>query len=236
MTDTPTRALEPMVATGRPGLRGLLVVLGVAGAVVVAGLAVWLGSAPGETPGSPSLPETPALTAEGESEETTEAQQAEDEPIPLPLVSYELFLARDPFQPVVPDPASETGPSSPNGSNGTSGNGTTGGNGTTDGNGSSNGSGTSNGNSNGNSSGNSNGGCSGDTEVVCDGRVLTVIEVFEQNGELLAVVQVDTMRYQVGVGDVFADNFQTVSISPDQVRVLYGDSVVTIQVGDNALK
>jgi hypothetical protein len=69
VTDTPTRGLEPMVVTAQPGLRGLLVVLGVAGAVVVAGLAVWLGSAPGETPGSRSLPDTPALTAEGEGEE-----------------------------------------------------------------------------------------------------------------------------------------------------------------------
>jgi hypothetical protein len=231
VTDTPARGLEPMVVTSQPGLKGLLIMLGVVGAVVVAGLAVWLGSAPGETPGSRSLPDPPALTAEeeGEQEQATEDEQAGDEAIPLPLVTYELFLARDPFEPVVPEPVAQpSDPSDPNGS-GSSGSGA-------DGSGTSTGGGTSGGNSSGNASGNSNGGCSGDTEVVCNGRVVTVIEVFEQNGELLAVIQVDTMRYQVGVGDIFADFFQAVSISPDQVRVLYGDSVVTVQVGDNALK
>jgi hypothetical protein len=233
VTDTPTRGLEPMVVTAQPGLRGLLVVLGVAGAVVVAGLAVWLGSAPGETPGSRSLPDTPALTAEGEGEEATEDEQVGDEPIPLPLVTYELFLARDPFEPVVPEPVSA--PSDPNGTDGSG----SGGSGSdANGSGGSGGTGTSGGNSNsgGNSSGNSNGGCTGTSEVVCDGRVLTVIEVFEENGELIAVIQVDTMRYQLGVGDIFVDFFQVVSISPDRVRLLYGDSVVTIDVGDNALK
>ncbi len=233
MSDTPTRGLEPMVVTAQPGLRGLLIVLGVAGAVVVAGLAVWLGSAPGDLPGSSDLPDPPALTAEGEGsqDQPTEEEQAADEAIPLPLVTYELFLARDPFQPVVPEPV--TGPSDPSDPNGSGSNG----NGSdTNGSGTSNGSGSTNGTSNGNSSGNSNGGCSGTSEVVCDGRVLTVIEVFEQNGELLAVIQVDTMRYQVAVGDILADFFQVVSISPDQVRVLYGDSVVTIEVADNALK
>jgi hypothetical protein len=230
VTDTPTRGLEPMIVTSQAGLRGLLLVLGAAGAVVVAGLAVWLGSAPGETPGPQSLPDAPALTAEGESEEaTTEAEQVGDEPIALPLVTYELFLARDPFQPVVPEPVSQ--PSDPTGtpagngagtnsSGGTSGNGTTSGNST----------------SGGSSSGTSNGGCTGTSEVVCDGQVLTVIEVFEENGELIAVIQVDTMRYRLGVGDIFVDFYQVVSISPDRVRVLYGDSVVTIDVGDNALK
>jgi len=228
-----------MVVTSQPGIRGLLVVLGVVGAVVVAGLAVWLGSAPGDTPGSRSLPDEPALTAEGEGEDdqdqATEEEQAGDEAIPLPLVTYELFLARDPFEPVVPEPvAAPSDPTDPDGS-GSNGNGSDA-NGSGDSNGNDSTNGNSNSSSNGNSSGNSNGGCSGTSEVVCDGRVLTVIEVFEQNGELLAVIQVDTMRYQVAVGDIFADYFQAVSISPDRVRVLYGDSVVTIDVGDNALK
>ena len=217
MTDRPTRELEPMIVTSQPGLRALLVALGT---VIVAGIAVWLVTSPDGAPSS-GIPDAPALAASGETDEESEPVEAVDEPIPLPLVSYELFLARDPFEQVVTEPAPDptepvdptdptaptdpstppdpTDPSDPNNSN-------------------------------------ANGQCTGTTEVVCDGRVLTVIEIVEENGELIVVIQVDTMRYRVGVGDVFADNFQVISVTPDQVRILYGDRVSFIEVGDNALK
>jgi hypothetical protein len=221
VTDTATRGLEPMISAGQTGLRGLVVVLGVAGTAVVAGLAIWLGSASSDDPTQGVPLDEPSLTAdsEGEGEDTVEAE-AVDEPIPLPLVTYELFLARDPFEPVVPEPAPDptapTDPAAPAPDDG---------NGPTD---------PSDPNSNSNSD--ANGACTGTVEVVCNGRVLTVIEIVEENGELVVVIQVDTMRYRVGVGDVFADNFQVISISPDQVRILFGDRVSLIEVGDNALK
>ena len=220
MTDTTTRGLEPMISAGQTGFRGLVVVLGVAGTAIVAGLAIWLGSASSDDPTQGVPLDEPSLTAdsEGEGEDTVEAEVV-DEPIPLPLVTYELFLARDPFEPVVPepvpappaptdptapapDPDDPPDPSDPNS----------------------------------NSNSEANGACTGTVEVVCNGRVLTVIEIVEENGELVVVIQVDTMRYRVGVGDVFADNFQVISISPDQVRILFGDRVSLIEVGDNALK
>ena len=220
MTDTTTRGLEPMISAGQTGFRGLIVVLGVAGTAIVAGLAIWLGSASSDDPTQGVPLDEPSLTAdsEGEGEDTVEAEVV-DEPIPLPLVTYELFLARDPFEPVVPepvpappaptdptapapDPDDPPDPSDPNS----------------------------------NSNSEANGACTGTVEVVCNGRVLTVIEIVEENGELVVVIQVDTMRYRVGVGDVFADNFQVISISPDQVRILFGDRVSLIEVGDNALK
>ena len=217
MTDTPTRSLEPIISRSQTGLRGLVVILGVAGTAIVAGLAVWLGSASSEDPEQGMPLEEPSLAAESDDDDTSDAVAA-DEPIPLPLVSYELFLARDPFEKVVPDPAPDTtapvdptdptapvDPTQPDPSDP-------------------------------NDAANANGRCTGTTEVVCDGRVLSVIEIAEENGELVAVIEVDTMRYRVGVGDVFADNFQVVSISPEQVRIIYGDRVSVIEVGDNALK
>ncbi len=217
MTETRARRLTPVVAPARSGLRGLLAVFGVTGAVVAAGLVVWLGTAPGEEPVPMALPDDAALTAEGDSEDA-DAAEAADEPVPLPLVTYELFLARDPFEPVVPEPVAAppapTDPVAPTPDDP---------NGPID-------------PSDPDNNSNSNGPCTGVVEVVCDGRVLIVIEIAEENGEPVAVIEVDTMRYRVGVGDVFADNFQVVSISPDQVRIVFGDRVVQVEVGDNALK
>ena len=219
MSDTQTRGLEPMISPGQTGLRGLLVILGLVGTAIVAGLAVWLGSASGDDPAQGVALDEPALTAESEGEETAEAE-AVDEPIPLPLVTYELFLARDPFEPVVPEPVPAApaptdpdapAPDDPNGPPDPT-------------------------DPNNNANSEANGACTGTVEVVCNGRVLSVIEIVEENGELIVVIQVDTMRYRVGVGDVFADNFQVISISPDQVRILFGDRVSLIEVGDNALK
>lgn len=239
MTGSRTHGLEPLVAPSRSDLRGLIVVLGLAGASIVAGLAVWLVGASGDD-GAPSVAfDDPSLTAESEGEEIVEAETT-DEPIPLPLVTYELFLARDPFEPVVPEPvtapADPSAPGSPAPGDGTGTTGPTSPDSNANGNSTGNANGNSTGNSGGNSGGAANGGCTGTSEVVCNGRVLTVIEVAEENGEMIAVIQVDTMRYRVGVGDVFADNFQVVSITPDQVKILYGDRVSTIEVGDNALK
>ena len=224
MTETRTHSLEPMISRGQTGLRGLVVVLGVAGTAIVAGLAVWLGSASNDDPEQGVALDDPSLTAETEAEDTAEID-AVDEPIALPLVTYELFLARDPFEPVVPEPEPDTpaptDPATPAPDDST---GPVDPSDPTD----------PDGNSNSNSE--ANGACTGTVEVVCDGRVVTVIELVEENGELVVVVQVDTMRYRVRVGEVFADNFQVISISPDQVRILYGDRVARIEVGDNALK
>lgn len=227
MTNTHPTGLEPLMAPARSGVHGLLLVLGLIGAAVVAGLAAWSLGAAGDDTGPSALADDPSFIAESGDDEASDPQEA-DEPIPLPLVTYELFLARDPFEPVVPDPvpaapapgeptdpADPTAPPAPDTPPTTPPNES---------------------NTNGNSTANENGACTGTIEVVCNGRVLSVIEIAEENGELVAVIEVDTMRYRVGVGDVFADNFQVVSISPNEVRILFGDRVSSIEVGDNALK
>ena len=219
MTSTRTRRLQPVVGRAPRRSRAYWLASGLGLAACMALLAVVVATEP-DTVGEPDAlpPLTVAATGDEDGDQTTDTAA---EPVALPLVSYELFLARDPFEPVVPepepedpvdpadpaDPAAPTDPADPaDPAAPTPGTGVT------------------------------NGPCTGDVEVVCDGRVLSVVEIFEVNGELVAVIQVDTMRYEVRAGDTFADVFEVVSITPDEVRLLFGDRVVRIRVGDNALK
>lgn len=79
--------------------------------------------------------------------------------------------------------------------------------------------------------------CRGDDQVVCDGRVVTLIDVFVgQDGTPVAVVQVDSTLYEVRRGDTFAQNFQVISIDPPCVTLLYGDDAFTLCEGERTLK
>ena len=225
MSTPKSRRLAPV--TGRGALRGRSLWLAAAlGSVALLALvAVVLIAEPAPVDVPQALP--PADIAATEGEDGTETEDVAEEAVALPMVSYELFLARDPFEPVVPEPEPEpepepdptdptdpadpadpgdpvdpTDPTDPTRPD----------------------------------PGVTNGPCFGDIEVVCDGRVLTVIEVFQSNGEFVAVLEVDTMRYEVRAGDTFADVFEVVSISADEVRLLFGDRVTRVEVGDNALK
>ena len=224
MSEVRVRRLQPVVAPARSGfpVRGPVLVV-IVGLLLSAAVIVLAGAGSSAPAGSPqALPPVAPVVAEGEDavEESGEDAVA----VPLPLVTYELFLARDPFEPVVPepepaptdppapaDPADPTDPSAPPAPTDPT-------------------------DPSAPANGNANGPCTGTVEVVCNGRVLTVVEVFEENGELVAILQVDTMRYEVRPGDTVAEVFEVVSISPDVVRLLFGDRVVRVQVGDNALK
>ncbi|MFU8840024.1 MAG: hypothetical protein ACNA8R_04805 [Nitriliruptoraceae bacterium] len=233
MSSNRARRVQPIVAPTHPRLRSATLAAGTGFAVLIAGLAVWMSDAPPASRVPTALPDTAAVAAEADEQEAATLDD-ELEPIALPLVAYELFLARDPFEPVVPEP--EPAPTEPSDPNDAAGNG--------DGNGDSSGAANGNSTSGNSTSGNSTSGngdavtpsCTRGAEVVCDGRVLTIVEVLEENGEMVAVIQVNTMRWRVTVGDVFADVFQVLSISADEVRVLYGDRIVTILARDNALK
>lgn len=79
--------------------------------------------------------------------------------------------------------------------------------------------------------------CRGTDEVVCEGRTVTLIDVFTtDDGTPVAVVQVDSTVYEVRRGDTFAQNFQVVSIDPPCVTLLYGDDAFTLCEGERALK
>lgn len=84
--------------------------------------------------------------------------------------------------------------------------------------------------------GSDTGPCRGDDEVVCDGRVVTLIDVYVSGGEAVAVVQVDSTLYEVRRGDTFAQNFQVISIDPPCVTLLYGDDAFTLCEGERTLK
>jgi hypothetical protein len=218
VTTPRTRRLQPAV---RPPRGRLLLASSALAAVAVllAGGALLLVGEP--SPATSPLDVQPASTtivAQGDAD-ASEDTATDDVPVPLPLVAYELFLERDPFEPVVPeppapDPTDPTGPGTPGQPTDPSSPGQPGDP----------------------QDPGSNGGCTGTTEVVCDGRVISVVEVLEENGEPVVVLEIGTMRYRAEVGDTVADVFQVVSISPDRVRLLYGDRVVTVLVADNALK
>lgn len=213
MSTSRARRLQPVLRKPRRHLRTMLFSMGTALTALVV-IVVWTAGSVTSDPGPRTLPDSSPAAVEGE--DGVEASESADEPIVLPLVTYELFLARDPFEPVVPEPAppapsAPTDPSDPDAS----------------------GDPDSTGNS---ATAPAPSRCVSGTEVVCEGRVITVIEVFEQNGEMIAILQVDTMRYEVRAGDVVLDTFEIVSVSPNEVRVLVGDRVVETLVGDNALK
>lgn len=142
-------------------------------------------------------------------------------------VTYEVFLARDPFEPVV-EPEATPVASDSDGS-GTAGDtdpdgaatgGTDDGNGVTD-------------------PGESTPGellCRGREEVVCEGHVVTLVDIVSEDDEALAVIQVDTTIHEVRRGARFADSFELRSIDGSCASLLYGDEAFQLCKGDRVLK
>lgn len=218
--------------------RPLLVVLGlVVLAAMVMGSLAWFGT--------PSDPDVAVLSEQEEAPdgETDVAEDAEstepgDEGMePLPVTTYEVYLARDPFDPVVPedeptdsngqttdpdgstdpdtpapdpdDPASSPDPDDPDAP--------------------------SPGPDDPSAPGS---GCEGDQqEVVCDGRVVSLLEVAsDADGSDLAVIQVDTTVYEVRHGERFASNFELSAFQGECVSVLHGDEGFQLCEGERVLK
>lgn len=143
----------------------------------------------------------------------------------LPLVTYEVFLSRDPFQPVVPEatPVAEGGDTD----------------GDTDGSGDGDTDGAGGGEDTGSGGGSTDPdapACTTQGEIVCDGRVISLIDVTSVDGQPVAVIQVDTTVYEVTVGQTFADSFLVRSIDGTTVTLLYGDEGIRLLPGDTVLK
>lgn len=204
-------------------LRRAAAPLGVGAVAVAVLLAVLFAvDGPGSALGGVQPQETPTATP------TTDATEAPATEIEARVTSYEVFLARDPFDPVVPEPQA-------GGGGGTGGNGT----GTpplppttpttptspttgpspspTD-------------------PSTPPSGCVTNGTVTCDGKTVSLVDVYEQDGTPRASVMVDQVLYDVGSGDTFADNFRVLSIEAPCVTLQFGDDRFSLCEGESVLK
>ncbi|HEX2241369.1 MAG TPA: hypothetical protein VHJ82_09545 [Actinomycetota bacterium] len=133
-----------------------------------------------------------------------------------PVETFEVFAAKDPFEPLIdPDaaaggaaaPAGEAAGEEPIDGGGNGGNGTDAGPG---------------------------GGGGGGEEI--GGRRVRLVDVFTENGQRRAQIQVDATVYTVDVGETFADNFQLLSTSGECATLLFGDDQFTLCEGEEILK
>lgn len=219
------RRVQPTVTAPRRKLRAAAMTSTVVVSVLILAIVVGGADAPHET-AREQLPAPALVVAEGE--DPGEADEADDAQGSLPRVTYELFLARDPFQPVVPEPESNDGTDPGVDGEGSDADGDGDGDGASDGDGA--------GASDGGGDGAENGGCTGTTEVVCDGTVLSIVEIGEDLDGPFVVLQVDDVRYRAREGEIVGGVFEILRIESDRVLLLHGDQVVTLLVDGAALK
>lgn len=197
-------------------LVGAAVVLatgGVTGATPPSGdaLGVSLAQAEDAEPAETEASEAgPSITSPSPVEALLERLSPASDAVALPS-AQRVVLSRDPFQPVVPEPASdgtdggtdgETDGSSDSGTDGTDG-------GTED-------------------------ACTGDeSETVCDGIVVT-LDGFTDEGR--SIVTVDGTSFTVAVGDEFATSFRVLAINEPCATLLFGDEAFSICTGATVLK
>jgi hypothetical protein len=225
--------------SSRSSSRLLLLLLIVVLAAAAVAAALWLTG--GDDPEPAPVAAAPSAAAGADTDDAPGSDATTDtaEPVAsseLPVVTYEVFLSRDPFQPVVPEDVQQTGanptdpgtstdpadpddatdtddssdPEDPDGSNGS---GSSGGS-TTDAR-----------------------ACSSRGELVCDGQVVTLIDVTTRDdGERIAVIQIDTTIYEVQRGQTFAGSYQLRAIDGACVSLLYGDEAFQLCTGDTVLK
>jgi hypothetical protein len=217
------RTLQPIAGSERSRL--VLVTLATVLAMVAAAVVAAVVGSGSFGPPAP-LPSALPVVDDGDESEAL----VTDTPVPaedvvaaaLPVVTYEVFLSRDPFEPVVPEPVepvSETTdpldptdpdavidpldpnapvpvvPGNPDDPR-----------------------------------------CEGEQELVCDGRVVTLIDTTTVGGEPVAIIKVGTTVYEVRVGETFAGTFLLAAIDGSTVTVLYGDESNVLQPGHSVLK
>ena len=69
-----------------------------------------------------------------------------------------------------------------------------------------------------------------------DGVRALLLEVREESGALVAVVEVDGESHTVSVGETFATSFKVVSLTASGGVFTFGDSAFTLSVGQSILK
>ncbi len=68
------------------------------------------------------------------------------------------------------------------------------------------------------------------------GTRVELLEVRDESGTLVAVVEVDDETFTVGVGDTFATSFKVISLTETGGVFTFGDSAFTLSVGQSILK
>lgn len=185
-----------------PGLRIALIALAAAAVLV----ALWL------------LVAQPLLMVDDVADETagatdddagaTQPPPATEQPETVePAVTYEVFLARDPFEPVREPPASPQ-PSPPANGDDPSGD----------------------------APPPPERGCEQRGEVVCNGRVVSLLDVVQRDGDALIIVQVGDVVHEVRRGETFANNFVALQIEEGCVRFLHSDEQFRLCVGGQVQK
>jgi hypothetical protein len=171
----------------------------------------------------------PAATeTDDESEPAADEVAISDEP--LPIVTYEVVLSRDPFEPVreatVAEEVTETvtTPGSPTTTPVTGG--------TED---------PATGDPTAPDPGTSDpvappSGCTSSGDVVCDGAAVSLIDVTAGAEGRTVIVQVGTSVYEAAEGDTFAGRFRVLSIGDTCADFLFGDDRFSLCEGDRVLK
>jgi len=68
------------------------------------------------------------------------------------------------------------------------------------------------------------------------GTRVRLVGITDVGGVLRATVEVDSVSYDVGVGDAFGGSFMVVSLDADSGVFLYGDNAFELSVGQEILK
>jgi hypothetical protein len=258
-----TETVEPFTETTSPRSRLAGILLGSLAGLVILVLVWFLWLAPAGNDAEPAAAEGEPAVAAGD-EVLAQPVTGDDELLePLPAVTHDVYLARDPFEPVVEEeePAQES-------SEGATSEGGTPDDATSDGatpvaapvdgepvvvgteplpvaeplpgDGGAPAEGEPLPDADGfvvPTDGTASGTCTGQEELVCDGRVVTLDSITMRNGERVATIQVGTDVYEVARGEVFASTFRVVEFSSDSAVMLqYGELIYELTAAHRSMK
>lgn len=222
--------MRTVVAAG-PARRVRLIRAGAVLGVMLAAAGVFVVTALGTAPDTAADQARPDVLAAADAGDETTLGALEDTTTasPAPVAPIRMVLERDPFEPVVEEPATGGGPGDgdtgdgtvPNGPDpadpgtGEPGAGDPGGDGTTP---------------------PAPATCTGEVEMVCDGQVLRLIDIDRGGETVTADVRVDTADYTVALGEVFAERFAFTGVEGDCISVLFAGETYPLCMTGPTLK
>jgi hypothetical protein len=217
MVTPPETVEQPLAEAPGDQNRLRIILLAVLAGVIVLGLVyfLFLRGAPVEEPGALPPPEVPV-------EETVEPIEEEEDADDEPLETFDVFAAKDPFEPAIDEDGEEIDSddddddddeSDDDDDDGDSVDGDTFEGDPDDGGG---------------------GTASGGGRRSVGGHRVRVVDVYPRGGR--AQIQVDSTVWEVREGEEFADNFELLSASGECATMLFGDDEFTLCEGEEILK